>query len=397
MNGGGMAGNDWIDVAASFGADVVAPVAPELDARHNPEDCFSWEIVEAASEAGLRTATLSPEYGGAGIDSLTTARIVEELGRHDLGVSVVLAQTLKIAQTLQQAASEEQRGRLLPKFAADPSSLLAIGITEPENSSNYLIPYPEDFKTTATKAQDGWVLNGKKHFISNGNVASLYLLFAQTEPGRGLVEGSTCFLVERPTDGFSIGKVHDKMGERLANNAELLFDDCFIPDENVLGQVGKGFEVLTTFFPASNAYAAASVLGVASAAYDRSVAWTSRRYQGGAHLIEHDSVAADLARMRMLIDAARAYLRQAARAADNRDTEWDPTMGALPKVFASEVAWEVVTTTLSLHGGHGYMKELGVEKLVRDAAAFLHSDGANRTLLLKAARFIREDAAREPA
>jgi alkylation response protein AidB-like acyl-CoA dehydrogenase len=397
MNGGGMTGDDLIDVAARFGAEVVGPVAAELDARAKPEDCFSWEIVEAASAAGLRTATLSPEHGGAGIDSLTTARVVEELGRHDLGVSVVLAQTLKIAQTLQQAASVEQRGRLLPKFAADPRFLLAIGITEPDNASNYFIPYPEDFKTTATKVESGWLINGKKHFISNGNVASLYLLFAQTEPGRGLVEGSTCFLVERPTEGFSIGKVHDKMGERLANNAELLFDDCFVPDENVLGQVGKGFEVLTTFFPASNAYAAASVLGVASAAYERSAAWTSRRYQGGAYLIEHDSVAADLARMRMLIDAARAYLRQAARAADNRDTEWDPTMGALPKVFASEVAWEVVTTTLSLHGGHGYMKDLGIEKLVRDAAAFLHSDGANRTLLLKAARFIREGVAREPA
>ncbi len=389
--------DDIVDVAARFGAEVVVPVAAELDARPNPEDCFSWEIVEAASAAGLRTATLSAEYGGAGIDSLTTARVVEELGRADLGVSVVLAQTLKIAQTLQQAASLEQRDRFLPRFAADPRFLLAIGITEPENASNYFIPYAEDFRTTATKVPHGWVLNGKKHFISNGNVASLYLLFAQTDPGRSLVEGSTCFLVERPTEGFSIGKVHDKMGERLANNAELLFDDCFVPDENVLGEVNRGFEVLTTFFPASNAYAAASVLGVASAAYDRSVEWTSKRYQGGAYLIEHDSVAADLARMRMLIDAARAYLRQAARAADHRDTEWDPTMGSLPKVFASEVAWEVVTTTLSLHGGHGYMKEAGIEKLVRDAAAFLHSDGANRTLLLKAARFIRDDARQEGA
>jgi alkylation response protein AidB-like acyl-CoA dehydrogenase len=236
-----MTSDDLIHVAARFGAEVVTPVAAKLDARPNPEDCFSWEIVEAASAAGLRTATLSPEYGGAGIDSLTTANVVEELGRHDLGVSVVMAQTLKIAQTLQQAASEEQRGRLLPKFAADPRFLLAIGITEPENASNYFIPYPEDFKTIATKVQDGWIVDGKKHFISNGNVASLYLLFAQTEPGRGLVEGSTCFLVERPTDGFSIGKVHDKMGERLANNAELLFDDCFVPDENVLGEVGRGF------------------------------------------------------------------------------------------------------------------------------------------------------------
>jgi alkylation response protein AidB-like acyl-CoA dehydrogenase len=181
------------------------------------------------------------------------------------------------------------------------------------------------------------------------------------------------------------------MGERLANNAELIFEDCFVPAENVLGEVGRGFDVLSRFFPASNAYAAASVLGVAANAYERSVNWTRSRFQGGAYLIQHDSVAADLARMRMLIDAARAYIHQVAHAADHRDTEWDPTMGALPKVFASEVAWEVVTTTLSLHGGHGYMKDLGIEKLVRDAAAFLHSDGANRTLLLKAARFIREE------
>lgn len=388
---------DWVAIAARFGAEVVAPVAAGLDRRPNPEDCFSWEIVEAASVAGLRTATLSTEYGGAGINSLTTAMVVEELGKADLGVSVVIAQTLKIAQTLQAAASPEQRDRFLPQLANNPRFLLAIGITEPENASNYFLAYPEDFRTTAKRVDGGWVINGKKHFISNGNVASLYLLFAQTDPGRSLVEGSTCFLVERPTEGFSIGKVHDKMGERLANNAELLFDDCFVPDENVLGEVSRGFDVLTTFFPASNAYAAASVLGVASAAYDRSVEWTSKRYQGGAYLIEHDSVAADLARMRMLIDAARAYLRQAARAADHRDTEWDPTMGSLPKVFASEVAWEVVTTTLSLHGGHGYMKEAGIEKLVRDAAAFLHSDGANRTLLLKAARFIRDDARQEGA
>ncbi len=388
---GGTQSVDWVDVARRFGAEVVTPIAAELDRRAKPEDCFSWEIVEAASAAGLRTATLSEEYGGAGIDSLTTAKVVEELGKADLGISVIVAQTLKIAQTLQAAATPAQQDRFLPALAADPRFLLAIGITEPENASNYFIPYPEDFRTTATRVSGGWRINGKKHFISNGNVASLYLLFAQTEPGRGLVEGSTCFLVPRPSEGFSIGRVHDKMGERLTNNAELLFDECFVPDENVLGDVGRGFEVLSRFFPASNAYAAASVLGVAGNAYEHSVGWARTRFQGGDYLIRHDSVATDLARMRMLIDAARAYVHQAAHAADHRETEWDPTLGALPKVFASEVAWEVVTTTLSLHGGHGYMKDLGIEKLVRDAAAFLHSDGANRTLLLKAARFIREE------
>lgn len=387
---------DILDAIKRFNLEVVAPVAAELDARPNPEECFSWEIVEQASAAGIRTATLAPGYGGAGVDSLTTAMMVEELAKADMGVSVVLAQTLKIAQTLQQAANEAQRERFLPPFAADPRFLLAIGITEPENASNYIIPHPDDFRTTAVRVAGGWQINGKKHFISNGNVARLYLLFAQTEPGRGLVEGSTCFLVERPTSGFSIGRVHDKMGERLANNAELVFDDCFVPEENVLGEVGNGFDVLARFFPASNAYAAASVLGVADTAYERSVDWTRRRFQGGDYLIRHDSVAEDLARMRMLIDAARAYLQQAARAADHREDGWDPTWGALPKVFASEVAWEVVTTTLSLHGGRGYMRGLGIEKLVRDAAAFLHSDGANRSLLLKAARFIRDDPASPP-
>lgn len=382
---------EMVEVAQRFGTEVVTPVVAELDARPNPEDCFSWKIVEAASAAGLRTATLAHEYGGAGVDSLTAAMIIEELAGADLGVSVVIAQTLKITQTLQRAATEEQRARYLPTIAEDPRFLLAIGITEPEVASNYIIPYPEDFRTNATRVDGGWLINGKKHFISNGNVAGLYLLFAQTEPGKGLVDGSTCFLIERPREGFSIGKVHDKMGERLANNAELLFDDCFVPDQDVLGEVGRGFEVLATFFPASNAYAAASITGVADAAYRRSLEWTSTRFQGGDYLISHDSVAADLARMRMLINAARAYLHQAARASDTRDAGWDATMGALPKVFASEVAWEVVTTALSLHGGHGYMRDLGVEKLVRDAAAFLHSDGANRSLLLKAARFIRAE------
>jgi len=382
-----------LETTRRFGEEVVAPVAAELDSRTDPADCFSWEIVERADAAGIRTATLATEHGGVGIDSLTTAMVIEELGKFDLGVSVVLAQTLKIAQTLQAAATPDQRARFIPDYAADPRGLLAIAITEPDRSSDYIIPYAHgDFRTRAARTDGGWVINGQKHFISNGNRARLYLLFAQTEPGRGLPEGSTCFLVERSAPGFTIGRVHDKMGERLANNAELFFEDCFVPDENILGEVGRGFDVLTRFFPASNAYAAASVLGVAQAAYSRALEWTRNRYQGGSYLLEKDSVAQVLSRMRMKIDAAQAYLQRAAWMSDNRQLGWDPKMGALPKVFASEVAWEVVTSTLELHGGYGYMREMGVEKLVRDAAAFLHSDGANASLLLKAAGFIRQDA-----
>ena len=384
-----------VEIARQFAADVVAPVAAELDGRPNAEDCFSWEIVEQGSRRGLRTLTLTPEFGGAGADSLTTAMVVEELARGDMGVSVVFAQNLKLIQALQACATEAQRARFLPALRDDPRYLLAIGITEPQTSSNYIIPHDRPdtrFVTTAVRKGSGWIVNGMKHFISNGNRASLYMLFAQTDAGKSLVEGSTCFVIERNAPGFTIGRVHDKMGERLANNAELLFKDCFVPDENVLGAVGRGFEVLTTFFPASNAYAAASVLGVAGAAYDRSLRWTKDRVQGGRPLIQHDTIAAELAEMRMLIDAARAYVHDAAWKADHRDSGWDPTLGALPKVFAAQTAWTVVTKALELHGGYGYMRDQGFEKLVRDAAAFSHSDGVNRTLLLKAAQFIRQGA-----
>ncbi len=381
-----------IETVREFVAQVVVPVAAELDRRPNPEDCFSWEIVEAASRAGIRTLTLCREFGGAAIDALTTAMVIEELARGDLGVSVVFAQTLKIAQTLQRACTPEQAAKFLASFAADPRGLLAIGITEPETSSDYIIPFDDpgaQFRTTAVRSGGEWVLNGMKHFISNGNRAMLYLVFAQTDPAAGLVRGSTCFLVPRRTPGLSIGRVHDKMGERLANNAEIIFQDCRVRADQVLGRVNGGFEILGRFYPASNAYAAASVLGVADAAYERTLRWSRQRVQGGRRLIDHDTTAQDLAEMRMRIDAARAYLHAAAGAAD-RPEPMDPTMGALPKVFASRTAWWVVTRALELHGGRGYMRDSGMEKLVRDAAAFLHSDGANRSLLLKAARYIRE-------
>ncbi len=375
-----------------FAREVVAPVAADLDRELDPADSFSWDIVERGDAIGLRTLGLESDAGGVGADALTIAMVIEELAKVDLGVSVIFAQTLKISQTLSKAATEDQRQRYLPAYVDDPRALLAIGITEPDRASDYIIPFDDSkasFATTATKVEGGWVLNGEKHFISNGNRASLYLVFARTEPGVSLVEGSTCFLVPRETDGFSTGRVHDKMGERLVNNAVLNFDDCFVPDEDVLGEVGQGFQVLARFFPASNAYAAASAIGVAEHAYERALSWTRNRVQGGKPLIDHDLIAADLARMWMLIEAARSYIYRAAQAAEDPEQTWDPTMGALPKVFASEAAWQVVTTALELHGGYGYMRDLGFDKLVRDGAAFLHSDGANRTLLLKAAKFIR--------
>ncbi|MDH5749695.1 MAG: acyl-CoA/acyl-ACP dehydrogenase [Rhodospirillales bacterium] len=380
-----------LETVRRFSDEVVAPVAADLDRQVNPEDCFSWEIVEKADEAGIRTMTLSEENGGIGADSLTSAMVIEELAKTDMGTSVVMAQTLKLAQILQSALNDEQKSRYIPKFRDNPRSVLAIGITEPETASNYFLPYNDakaPFRTQAEKVDGGWKINGMKHFISNGNRANIYLLFVQTEKGKGLADGATCFLVDRDTPGFTIGRVHDKMGERTANNAELIFTDCFLPDENVVGEVGKGFQVLVDFFPQSNAYAGATILGVAVAAYERAVEWAKIRVQGGKPLIEHDGVRADLAEMRMLLDVTRTYIYRACWAADHKDQDWDKTMGAYPKVMASQAAWKIVTGCSEIHGGSGFMKDVGFEKLIRDAAAFLHSDGVNRTLLLKAANYI---------
>ncbi|MDO8598048.1 MAG: acyl-CoA dehydrogenase, partial [Sulfuricaulis sp.] len=179
--------------------------------------------------------------------------------------------------------------------------------------------------------------------------------------------------------------VHDKMGERLANNAELVFQDCFVEDENVVGVVDQGSHVFAEFSPQSNAYAGATILGVAVALHRKAIEWARLRVQGGKLLVEHDGIRAQLAEMRMLIDASRSYVHRACWLADHKEQGWDKTLGALPKAMASQAAWKIATWCMEIHGGHGYMKEFGVEKLVRDAAAFLHSDGVNRTLFLKAA------------
>ena len=377
---------EWI---REFNTRVVSPVARDLDRHPSPEDCFSWDIVEAGDGIGLRTLCLSEDYGGALFDHVSTAVVIEELARADLGTSVVFAQTIKISKVVEMVGTQAQKDRILPTYRDDPRALYAIGITEPDNASDYIIPHRgAAFRTLARRVEGGWIVNGMKHFISNGNRARFYLLMAQTEEGSDLSEGSTCFMIEAGTPGFTTGKVHDKLGERLANNAELLFNNCFVPDEDVLGEVGKGFDILVKFFPASNAWAGASILGVADAAYERSLEWTRQRVQGGRPLIEHDTVAITLAEMKMAIDVARSYVHASCAAADGVG-EWDPTMGAFPKIVASQAAWKVVTQALELHGGYGYMKDLYMEKLLRDATAFLHSDGVNRSLLLKAARFIR--------
>ena len=198
-----------VETVCRFVEDEVLPRAAALDAEQDPEKCYSWEIVEHAHRLGIRTMTLHEKWGGLGADPLTTAMVIEELSKGDLGVAITLGQTLKLAQVMQGVLNEEQQARVLPGFCQDPRGMLAIGITEPDNASNYLVPYPTPFRTVAVRAKGGWIVNGMKQFISNANRASHFLFFAQTEKGRPMTEGATCFLLERGRPGFTVGRAND--------------------------------------------------------------------------------------------------------------------------------------------------------------------------------------------
>lgn len=378
------------DLARDFVAREVAPVTAALDAHPDPADCFSWALVEKLSLVGLRTVALDPAYGGAGADAVTLCMLAEELGVGDVGVSVLMAQTWKIGQTIQRGSTPEQLQRFLPILRDDSRGLLAIGITEPDMGSDYIIPYTDPEagpRVTAVRHGDSWILNGMKRFISNGNRAALSLVFARTAEGRPMTEVMTAFLVPRGAPGFTYGSVHNKMGERLTNNAELVFENCRIPAANQFGELNGGFEILQRFFPASNAYAAASVLGVGRAAYEKALAFAKSRVQGGRPIIEHQSIRMMLANTRMRLDSTRDYIWHAAWAADHRE-HFDACWAAMPKVLAAETAIHATQVALQVHGGYGLMRATGLEKLYRDAAMFFTSDGTQQALTLKAANAI---------
>lgn len=378
------------DLARDFVAREIAPVAAALDAHPDPADCFSWELIEKLSESGLRTVALDPVHGGAGADAVTLSMLAEELAVGDIGISVVMAQTWKIAQTIQRGSTPEQLERFLPILRDDPRGILAIGITEPDMGSDYIIPFtsPEAGpRMTAVRDGDGWVLNGMKHFISNGSRAALYIIFARTTEATPMLKGMTAFFVPRGTPGFSVGRVHNKMGERLANNAELIFENCRIPATNLFGEVNGGFDILQRFFPASNAYAAASVLGVGRAAYEKCLDFAKSRVQGGRKIIEHQSMRLLLADTKMRLDSTRDYIWHAAWASEHPE-HFDATWAAMPKVLAAETAVRATQVAINMHGGYGLMRVMGLEKLYRDAAMFLISDGTQQALGLKAANAI---------
>jgi acyl-CoA dehydrogenase len=373
--------------AHDFAMDVVLPATERADRIPEPDKSFDWSIIREGSKRGLRTLSVPKEFGGEGADVLTCAIVGEQICYGDLGIGVAFDQTWKIMTTLAHLVNEDQRKRWLPRIVDDPEFLLGIGMTEPAHGSDNILPYEKSVDSRAEKRGDKWVLNGMKRYISNGGLAKLYYIIARTGDGP-LADNLTGFLVPADAPGFTVPEVWDKLGQRAVQNGTLKFDNVEIPDADRVGEVGKALPTIAGFLLryGSNVQAGASVLGVAQRAYDLSVQYAFERVQGGAPIIGHDMQRVRLARMAMQIQAARTYLWFGGW--DCGQPDFDRKHASLSKIFASEVAVDVCREAMELWGAAGYMRKNPIEKLMRDALSFLHSDGTNDVLALKAANFI---------
>ncbi len=376
------------EMAMDFAIKRVIPVAERNDRVPEPDNAFDWDLVREASRLGLRTLSVPKEFGGEGADVLTLAMVGECIAYGDLGVAVGFDQSWKIMTTICNLTTEAQRKRWLPRVMDDPTCLLAVCATEPTSGSDTILPYTGTeggIQMTAVKKGSKWVLNGTKRYISNGGLAKVIYVLARTDLNKSPTDSLMGFLLTSDTPGYACTEVWDKLGQRCIQNGTLEFRNVEIPDEDVIGTPGKALAemgaLLTRF--GSNIQAGATVLGVAQRAYDLTLQYARQRRQGGKTVFEHDLQAHRIARMSMQLDAARNYLWYAGWTAQSGNP--DARAASMCKVFASEASVNVVTQAFELWAATGYMRKNPIEKLLRDAVSFIHSDGTNDVLTLKAA------------
>jgi alkylation response protein AidB-like acyl-CoA dehydrogenase len=385
------------ETVRSFVTREVKPQAMTREWLSEPQARFPWEWVEALSRMGVRTLTVPKEFGGPGGDTITACLIGEELAAGDLGLGVIFDQTWKFVPFITTACTDEQRQRYLPVFLQDDRYLLAVGLHEDQAGSDHFLPYnvhPHGARTTAVQDGNGdWIINGAKTYISNGGLAKLHIVLARTRPGTGGVDGLGAFFVELGRPGFTIGRIENKIGQRLVQNGELIFQDCRVPAQNVLGDVFEGLTPLREALRGRGMpEAGATALGVARAAFEAALDHARSHVQGGTEIINHDIIALMLADMELKLETARLLVWRAAWAADHAESV-DMRLPPMAKQYASEVAVDICIKAMEIFGGAGIMMELPMQKYVRDALTFLHSEGTNQIMQLRRANLLRRGPA----
>jgi butyryl-CoA dehydrogenase len=371
------------DVARQVAQEKIAPLALESDEKEE----LPWDAVKAIAEADLAGVYIPEEFGGMGGDSpvLNMCIVTEELSKACGGIALSFAASALGALPIILSGSDDLKKRFLPDIASG-LRLAAFAVTEPDSGSDVAA-----IRLRAEKDGDGYVLNGVKHFISNGGAAEIYSVFAVTDASKG-ARGATAFVVEKGTQGFSFGKKEKKMGIRANPTAELVFQDCRVPADNVIGKQGRGFMVAMQTFDVSRPGVGAQALGIAAGALEYATRYARDREMFSQPIWQHQGVGFKLADMTIKVEAARALIYAVARAIDSglkRPTKYS----AMAKTFASDIAMEVTTEAVQVLGGYGYMREYPVEKMMRDAKITQIYEGTNEIQRDEIARQLVKEAA----
>lgn len=338
-----------------FTEKEVSPIAAEIDETER----FPQETVDKMAKYGMMGIPFPVEYGGAGGDTLSYILAVEELSKACATTGVILsAHTSLCASLVQQFGTEDQKKKYLIPLAKG-EKLGAFGLTEPNAGTD-----ASGQQSQAILEGDHYVLNGQKIFITNGGVADIFVVFAMTDRSKG-TRGISAFILEKGMPGFSIGKIENKMGIRASSTAELVFEDCIVPKENLVGKEGKGFGIAMKTLDGGRIGIAAQALGIAEGALNEAVEYMKERKQFGRQLFKFQGLGWAVADLDTKIEAAKYLVYKAAL---NKDKGIPYTVDAArAKLIAANVAMEVTTKVVQLFGGYGYTKDYPVERMMRDA------------------------------
>jgi butyryl-CoA dehydrogenase len=354
------------DLARQIAEDKIVPVRGELDETGE----FPWEIMKVLAQSDLFGLFIPEEYGGLGKGCMELCIAVEELSRACVGVSTSYAANALGTYPLLLFGSDAQKQKFLPDISTG-KKLVAFGLTEANAGSD-----ASGIQTTAKLDGNEYVLNGTKQWITNGSVADVYTIIAITDRAKG-PRGASAFVVEKGSPGFTFGKKENKMGIRASITTELVFDNCRIPRENLIGKEGMGFIVAMKTLDSSRTGVGAQGLGVAQGAYEEAVKFARKRVQFGHPIISFQAIQHMLADMATSIEAARALIYSVARYVDSGAKEVSK-VSAMAKCFATDLGMKVTTDAVQIMGGSGYMKEYPVEKMMRDAKILQIYEGTNQ-------------------
>ncbi len=344
-----------MDMLRDFCIKEVKPLATEIDEQER----FPEETYHKLADMGMMGIWVPEEYGGAGMSYLSYIASCEEIAKYCASTSVMVsAHNSLCAWPIFEYGTEAQKQKYLVPLATG-KHLGAFGLTEPSAGTDAAMQ-----KTTADDKGSYYLINGSKIFITNGNYADTYVIFAMTNKELGN-KGISAFILEKGMDGFTFGTKEKKMGIRGSATYELIFDNVKVPKENLLGEEGKGFKIAMTTLDGGRIGIAAQALGIAQGAIDETVEYVKARVQFGKRLSQFQNTQFQLADMQTKVDAARLLVYRAAQA--KQDHEPYSHLAAMAKLFASETASDVTRRCLQLYGGYGYTREYPIERMMRDA------------------------------